>query len=628
MKKLLTLFAILLLSFAGYSQTCPTPTSSGVFVTIDSSYQLAPSTAGKTNVGLCYYNNSGTQITAVQFRVFYDNVAFSGIDTIVSLNTSFPQYLQYVKNQAGGYATVTLTYTGNVSSFSIPNGPLFKLVMHHSTVLGSTYLTVGNMTFTGTASFPQLATTQAGMDYVLNLYNFGGIFKSQTASYHGRFVNVTGSGAKNLAVAFEKKLKTGSTWTQVASTMTNTSGRFYFSGINVDTTLWNIRLAVKGDTMTIGNVISTSDAQKINQWVLGQSAPTGFDFYTADVNSDNNISISDAYGVFGRVSGRFTTWPNSTKDVKFFTAAEYASIVSATTSMQTTYPGVTNFTFNIIAGQPDSVTYYVCVPGDANGTGYKMARMVPIEIQNPNNATDKIIDVTTSYDDKLENMQLDFPTLSVDENSTVTVPVTVKTTDNLVVGSLQLAMKYDANLLEFQGVEINKSVATWMTYTNPNNGVVEWGGFDVLNYNKINNGDVPFNLKFTAKQPQSSWIASPLYVTTKSAGNIQSTDLNINPSNGIVTVYRLGQNLLADQMLIYPNPTSDFVTFKFKVEADGNVWLGIISADGKTQQIVVNQLVTPGTYNFSTDLGYLAAGEYVAVMKKGTQIQTAQVIKY
>jgi hypothetical protein len=627
MKKLLTVFALLLLAFTGYSQTCPTPPTNGVFITMDSSYQLAPSTTGKTNVGLCYYNNSGTQITAVQFRAYYDNTAFSAIDTVISLNTSFPQYLQYVKNQAGGYITITMTYTGNSSTFSIPNGPLFKLVMHHSAVLGSTYLMVNNMTFTGTSTFPQLATTQAGMDYVLNLYNFGGAFKSQTASYHGRFVNVTGSGAKNLAVAFEKKLKTGSTWTQVASTMTNTSGRFYFSGINVDTTLWNIRLAVKGDTMTIGNVISTSDAQKINQWVLGQSAPTGFDFYTADVNGDKSVSISDAYGVFGRVSGRFTTWPNLTKDVKFFTVAEYNSIVGTATSMQNTYPGMTNFTFNIIAGQPDSITYYVCVPGDANGTGYKMARMVPIEIQNPNNATDKIIDVTTSYDDKLQDIQLDFPTLNVDENSTVSVPVTVKS-DNVEIGSLQLAMKYDPNLLEFKGVEINKSVASWMTYTNPNNGVIEWGGFDVLNYNKIKSGDVPFNLQFTAKRPQIDWLASPLYVTTKSAGDIQSTDLNINPSNGIVTVYRLGQNLLADQMLIYPNPTSDFVSIKFKVEANGNVWLGIISADGKVQQVVVNQLVAPGTYNFSADLGYLAAGEYVAVMKKGTQIQTAQVIKY
>jgi hypothetical protein len=626
MKKLFTFLAFLMLGFVGYSQTCPTPTGTGVYVMLDSMYKIAPSTSQKTNVGLCYYNNSGTAITAVQFRVFYDKTAFSKIDSVISMNTSFPQYLQYVDNPTGGYITITMTYTGNNSSFTIPNGRLFNLVMHHSAVLGSTYLTVGNMMFTGTATFPQLSTTQTGSDFALNLFNFGGYFQSQQVSYHGRFVNVTGSGAKNLTISFEKKLKTSSTWTQIASTMTNTSGRFYFNNLNVDTTLWSIRLAVKGDTMSIGNVISTSDAQKINQWVLGQSNPTGFDFYTADVNGDKSISISDAYGVFGRVSGRFTSWPNAINDVKFFTQSEYTSIVGSTSSKQTLIPGTTNFTFNIIAGQPDSVTYYVCVPGDANGTGYKMARMVPIEIQNPNNATDKIIDQTTSYDDKLENIRLDFPTLSVDANSNVEVPVTIKT-ENGVVGSLQLSMKYDENLLEFKGVSINTPVASWMTYTNPNNGVIDWGGFDVLNYNKINNGDVPFTLQFTAKQPQSEWQASPLYVAAKYAGDIQSTDLNIDPSNGVVTIYRLGQNLLADQMVLYPNPTSNYVSIKFIVEKEGNVWLGIIGEDGKQYKVVVNELTLPGKYNFTTDLGYLPSGEYIAVLRKGETIQSARVIK-
>ena len=42
--------------------------------------------------------------------------------------------------------------------------------------------------------------------------------------------------------------------------------RFSFSEI-LDTTFWDVRLAVKGDTMGVGNVISTTDAQLINQWV-------------------------------------------------------------------------------------------------------------------------------------------------------------------------------------------------------------------------------------------------------------------------------------------------------------------------------------------------------------------------
>ena len=624
MRKLLFLLAFFMLSYVGYSQTCPTPTGTGVYVMLDSLYKIAPSTAQKTNVGLCYYNNSGTAITAVQFRVFYDKTAFSKIDSVISMNTSFPQYLQYVDNPTGGYITITMTYTGNNSSFTIPNGRLFNLVMHHSAVLGSTYLTVGNMTFAGTATFPQLSTTQTGNDFALNLTNFGGYFQSQQVSFHGRFVNVTGSGAKNLTISFEKKLKTGSTWSQIASTMTNVSGRFYFNNLNVDTTLWNIRVAVKGDTMSIGNVISTSDAQKINQWVLGQSNPTGFDFYTADVNNDKNITISDAYGVFGRVSGRFTTWPNALNDVKFFTPSEYTSIVGSTVSKQTITPGVTNFTYNIIAGQPDSMTYYVCVPGDANGTGYKMARMVPIEIQNPNNATDKIIDVTTSYDDKLQNVELDFPTLSVDANSDVSVPVTIKTIDNVEVGSVQVSMKYDKNLLEFKGLEINTPVASWMTYTNPNDGVIDWGGFDILNYKKIKSGEVPFTLQFKAKQPQSDWEASPLYVTAKYAGDIQSTDLNINPSNGVLTIYRL--NNINNSISVYPNPSTIMVTLDYTIDNTGRVWLAICDLAGSQKKVVIDGPREKGHYLEGVVMKDFPSGEYLAVMRQNNKMVSTKII--
>ncbi len=48
--------------------------------------------------------------------------------------------------------------------------------------------------------------------------------------------------------------------------------------VNLDTTYWDVRLAIKGDTMATGNIISATDAQLINQWVLGNGTMTGFDF--------------------------------------------------------------------------------------------------------------------------------------------------------------------------------------------------------------------------------------------------------------------------------------------------------------------------------------------------------------
>ena len=405
------------------AQTCPTPTTSGVHVTLDSTYQLGKYSAGYTDVGLCFYNSSSENITAVQFRLFYDNQAFSGVDTVTSTNTSFSQSLQYVDAPASGYVTITLVYTGTNSSFTIPAGSLFNVKMNHTSSLATTYFTVTDMKFVGSSSFSQTATKQSGDDNSLNLTNFGGVLKSQKMSFKGKFVNVTGTVSKNLAVALDKKLKTSSTWTQVTSQKTNVNGRFAFTDVEIDTSAWNVRIRVQGDTMSVGNVVTTADAQRINQSVLGTNTMTGFDFYSSDVNGDNKVTISDVYGVYARVAGRFTTWANSVPDVKFFTQSEYSAINGTTTSQQTTYPGVTNFTFNIVAGQPDSVTYYVLVPGDANGTGFKRARLIPIEIVNPNNANKRIIDVTTQYDNNLKTIEVNFPTLGVDEGNLVRVPV-------------------------------------------------------------------------------------------------------------------------------------------------------------------------------------------------------------
>ena len=91
MKKILSVFMVLGLWTASYSQTCPTPSTSGVHITLDSTYQTGKYSDGFTNVGLCFYNSSSENITAVQFRMFYDKQAFSGVDTVTSTNTSFSQ---------------------------------------------------------------------------------------------------------------------------------------------------------------------------------------------------------------------------------------------------------------------------------------------------------------------------------------------------------------------------------------------------------------------------------------------------------------------------------------------------------------------------------------------------------
>ncbi len=631
MKKLLSIFMVLGLWSAGYSQTCPTPTTTGVHITLDSTYQTGKYSAGFTDVGLCFYNSSSENITAVQFRMFYDNQAFSGVDTVTSKNTTFSQYLQYVDNPTSGYVTITLTYTGTLSTFDIPDGALFNVKLNHTSALATTYFTISDLSFVGSSSFTQTATKQSGDDYSLNLTNFGGEFLSQKFSFKGKFVNVTGTAAKSVTVALEKKLKTSSTWSQVTSQQAGTDGRFAFNDVAVDTSAWNVRIKVQGDTIFAGNVVSTADAQRVNQYVLGTQTMTGFDFYSSDVNGDKKVTISDVYGIYARVSGRFTSWPNAVQDVKFFTVSEYNAINGSTTSQQTTYPGVTNFTFDIVAGQPDSVTYYVLASGDANGTGFKRARLVPIEIVNPNNAFLHIIDVTTEYDNNLPKIEVNFPQLGVDEGNIVRVPVKLKT-NGTTLGSLQLAMKYDSDLLEFVTIKNELKSSYWMSFINTNGNEVEWGGYDPSNnQNLINDGEILFTLEFVSKRTQTQWNKSPLYVTRKFAGDRLAKDLIITPTDGILQIFKVDPTnpISFDDMMVYPNPTTDITKVSFKIYEKSDVSLGIYDMGGKQCIQVLNGTYPVGIYTTTVDLGMLSPGEYVAILRKEDEVvaERATVIK-
>ena len=627
MKKNLLFFLTFVYALLGYTQTCPTPTTSGVHITLDSTYKIGTYRSGKTSVGMCFYNSTSEKITAAQFRVFYDKSAFASVDTIKSKNTSFSQYLQYVDNPSGGYVTVTLTYTGVVSSFSIPNGALFEVVFKHTSSLATTYFSPTDMTFAGSSSFGQTATNQSGNDYSLTLTNFGGKFEKQKMSFKGKFVNVQGGGSKNLSVALEKKLKSGGSWSYVQTSVTNTQGRFNFTNVEIDTTAWDVRIAVKGDTMGVGSIVSVSDAQRINQYVLGTQTMKGFDFYTSDANGDKNITISDVYSVYGRVGGRFTAFPNSVKDVLFFTVAEYNTINGSSTNYTSSIAGSTNFTFNIIAGQPDSVTYYVACPGDANGTGYHMARMIPIEIVNPNNANKHIIDVTTYYDNVTKSIEVNYPKLGVDAGEIVSVPVKIKT-GGIDLGSLQLSIKFDSTLLQFESVKNELKTSYWISFVNPSEGVVEWGGYDPSdNQHLMNDGDMFFTLQFKAKKPQADWGKSPMYVTRKFAGDNKASDLVITPTDGIVQVFRMAGPLNFKDLGLAPNPTDAQFTFFFKVYEEGKTDLALYDLLGRKQVEVVEGYYPVGIYAETKDVSMLAPGMYLAVLKTEDKVVVKKALK-
>ena len=443
MKKIKLFLLSLIVSSGLFAQSAATSPGNGHWVVIDSGYQVGTATDGQTVAPLYFYNtNTTNNITGMQFKVKYDNTAFTAVVPSLKISTT-SQVLNYTDDNTNGYLTVTLVYTGTSSTFNYSNGATFDLTFTHtSDATWNTLDSIKTLKISDVSGWNDLAATALGNDTTLVVYSYGGRMNQRMLRFAGKFINTTGTNSKNLWVSLEKKSPGGS-WTTVESKATNSNGHVVFFK-NIDTTYWDVRMAVKGDTMTAGSVFSTADAQKINQVMLGTYTPSGFDYYTMDVNgSDGSISISDVYGVYARLAGRFTEWPNTQEDVLFFTESEYATINGSSTNHTSTISGVTNFYYNIDG--KDSITYYVAVKGDANGTGFKMARLTPIKITNPVNAKNYIIDNTVSYDNVVEKVEINMPKITVDEGNLVNIPVKV-ITNGKQLGAFQLELKYDTDL--------------------------------------------------------------------------------------------------------------------------------------------------------------------------------------
>jgi hypothetical protein len=626
------LFGLLfLLPFIGKAQV-PVAPSNGVWGIIDAQYQVGSTAQGNTTAKVTLQNTTLTKYAGIQFRLFYDNTAFTNA-TVSLIGSTTNLDLQFITNTANGYITITLVYTGPSSTYTLADGERFLITFTHAApAVFNNLSSITPLTWTGAQTFQPIAAKQDGMDTTLSVHNYGGEFVFQNFQFAGTFTNVTGTPAKFLPLALERRPQTGGSWVQHSTYSTDLTGNFSIS-VPLDTTYWDVRLAVKGDTMGVGNIISTTDAQQINQWLLGVGTMSGFDYYHSDVNGTNSLSISDVWGVFGRISGRFTEWPNNVEDVKFFTASEYNSINGSSTNLSSSIAGVTNFTFEILPGT-SSVTYYVMVPGDANGTGYNMARVTPIEvlvgpIPGLQSQVYNVIDTKVEYDFPTATIEVNVPNITVDAGNLVNLPVKVFTNGE-ELSALQFGLKYDTTLLTFKGAISSSNAMEWITYINANDGQVDWGGFDKTNNEQtLQDGDEVVTLQFIARQPQNLWEESPLYTSLKYAGNAQSKDLTITPTNGVLQVLKSTMgNVNGNSIEVFPNPTTDEITVTFEVEETTNANLSIYDVVGRKVITILDGQLPNGKYAYNENLGQLEQGIYMVTLSLENEgVKVSKVVK-
>jgi len=625
MKQILIFFSLTLSSLSLLAQKNIPGPSNGAWVLIDTTYKLGSFKSGNTDMKLYYHNSTGSKITGVQFRVFYDTVAFK-TPTVTSLNSSWSQYLSY--NVVGNYISVAIAYTGSSNFFSIPDGELVNLNFVHSTAFPN-LTSIDSTRFTGSPTFTTVAALQTGNDTTLNKHTYNGKWQFPQYKFTGHFVNVNGKAVKKMTVALEKKVKTGSTWVQVKADTTNSLGYVTFNQI-IDTTYYLTRMVVRGDTMSGNSAISIADAHKINKFVTGELSPRAFDFYTSDVNNSKDISISDVYAVFGRLSSRFSSWINSTPEVKFFTVSQYNTIKNdSTTNYTSTIPGKDSIYFNINPGV-DSVKYWVATPGDANGTGFKVARIIPVKIINPLNAPNWVIDYGLHYDDPTMNqIEVSLPKLgTVEEGNLVNIPLNVKNMGQKV-GSLQYGIFYDTALLKFSSILISEKASNWLSYTNPADNVIEWGGYDPsASKNLIDQETELASMQFIAKKPKADWGKSPLYVVNKSAGNEVCNDLIMSPTDGVVQIMRVVNDSPKDfdEIVCYPNPTTGTTNLEFVRKTVGYTELVVLDNAGTIVECVISEVIPTGKFRYTVNLTDKPEGFYYLVISGNKESDATKVV--
>jgi hypothetical protein len=361
MKKLLLVLSLVLVSLTGFAQTTA-PDATKPYLIFDASYNLAPIGATPTNVAIYYDNAGSTAIKAVQYRFWYDKNVFAS-PTVTYTGTETNHYFQTLVNATEGNVTVTWVYTGADAAFNIADGAMFNVALPFKA--GYTNGAVTAMAFTGATAYPAYGTLANGTDTTLGLQNYGGAFTEPVFNYAATFLNSPTNPASDVPVILQKS-SNGTTWVDVMTVNTApTTGVASFT-TNLDQNYWQIRVKV-APGLTAPDALSTADADMMAQIATGLQTPTGIQFYTANPNQANGITISDSYTVFSRLAQGLSTYPN-TPDLLFFTEAQYNTIAASTTDQSATIPGVSTFTSANI-NNTTAANYYLLVLGDANGTG-------------------------------------------------------------------------------------------------------------------------------------------------------------------------------------------------------------------------------------------------------------------
>ena len=171
---------------------------------------------------------------------------------------------------------------------------------------------------------------------------------------------------QNLPYVLEfEYLVTTSSWAYYKTVYTNSAGYYSISETYDPSKEYYIQF----DLPVLVQLLTNTDGLGVANNILGKTTRNGLTYHVFDLNNDGKINVADEYYLFGRKSGRFTSWNANVPYARFFTTAEYNAIKAATTNVRATYPGVTSVTTSTLT-TGGILNYYLIAPGFAGQVTY------------------------------------------------------------------------------------------------------------------------------------------------------------------------------------------------------------------------------------------------------------------
>lgn len=220
------------------------------------------------------------------------------------------------------------------------------------------------------------------------------------------------------------------------------------------------------------------------------------------------------------------------------------------------------------------------------------------------------------------------PEIDVPVSEFINLPVEIETSGE-DVGSLEFALNYDPDYLEFVSITVTPKAQEWLTYTMDWEGeTVRWGGYDATfgNFTIINTTEL-FTVRF--RVTNQDWDTIPITIGRKTAGTELGWDIDVENTDGYVNKRSMPFDTRPTDGIygiVYPVPTKGPITFDLTVPDNGDYIVRVLNYNG-SEFLKESKRFFAGWVQFQMDLSSLPQGVYLLQVTNGKFVKTFKTIK-